>query len=129
MYFAPAVDVWAIGVMAFILSTGEFPFESPSATMQIEYSWPACASNQVVREMIDSSVFVHSAQRASVTDLLDAGWLRRTKSVPQSINSFVLDRMETEFGFSKSLVSASLAAKSRNQITTTYHLLLHSMNM
>jgi serine/threonine protein kinase len=39
-YSGPSVDIWAMGVLLFVMLTGFIPFDTPQKVVDVKYAWP-----------------------------------------------------------------------------------------
>ncbi len=132
-YHGPEVDVWSMGVILFILTTGFIPFNSSSHVMEIRYHWPNEAT--VSRELVDlvAKIFRPSSSRCSVEDMIFHPWMNdcgRIKHIartplnmtPCECNELILMHME-ELGLPSDEIKKAVLNAEHNQLSTTYALL------
>ncbi len=126
--YGPAVDVWAFGVMLFLMATGEFPFSTPEFISRMDYRWPVQSKVSDFVKQIISDVFVKSDIRCSSQNLLKSEWFagmreKRLENMrhQQEIDFKVIAKM-AEFGFDEDDVMRALLSGAHNQMTTTYYL-------
>lgn len=132
-YYGPAVDVWAVGVILYILVTGYVPFSQSSHVLEIHYFWPKEAViSENLRHFI-SGILQPESSRATVEQLCNHSWITDDgKLVPvsllksqnsENLNEEILLHMEEKLGLSVSDVKKAVLKGEHNQLATTYALL------
>ncbi|EDW72322.1 uncharacterized protein Dwil_GK20862 [Drosophila willistoni] len=80
-YDAPAVDIWSLGVILYMLVCGQAPFEKANDSetltmiMDCKYTVPSHVS-QACRQLIASMLVRDPKKRASVEELASSDWLK-----------------------------------------------------
>lgn len=127
--YGPLVDVWAFGVMLFVMAAGEFPFSTPDLIIRMKYCWPSQVHVSDLVKKIISNVFVNSDIRCSSQELLKSDWFAGTREErsetiqhQQEIDGNIITSM-ADFGFDKEEVTHAVLSAAHNQISTTYYLL------
>ena len=132
-YHGPEVDVWSMGVILFILTTGFIPFNSSAHVMEIRYHWPN--ESAMSKELVDlvAKIFRPSASRCTVDDMIYHPWMNdcgRLKQIMREplrapstgVNELLLMHME-ELGLPSEDIKKAVINEEHNQLSTTYALL------
>lgn len=96
-YVGPPVDIWAAGVLLYILITGNFPFRANSdkelyrQIMKGNYVVPEYVSISA-KHLIAKMLCVDPQKRAKASDLLKDGWFRSSSAF--SISNSLMHRTE-----------------------------------
>ncbi len=133
-YKGPAVDIWAMGVVLYVMVTGYVPFSSPDRIRTLRWDWPPGSTPSVSLQKLLSSIFQPSEKRATMDQLLSEAWANEGFSEPialpdpgplgqEQLQADILDEMQEHYGWSRDEVIAALNEHASNQITMTYHLL------
>ena len=83
-------DIWAAGVTLYMMATGNHPFESQHVfdyktqvlTTEPDYSMFTKKDDVLFAELLKKMLCKNPGTRATVTELLDDGWLTRNKKNP-----------------------------------------------
>jgi PAS domain S-box-containing protein len=134
-YKGPAVDIWACGVVLYVMTTSYLPFSSPDRIRSIRWDWPPGSTPSSSLQNLLKSIFQPASLRATTEQLLAEPWGVETFSEPikhpdkegpvqeEHLDMEILEDMEKNYGWVQDEVVAALTDHSTNQITTTYHLL------
>ena len=88
-YHGPPADVWALGVLLFVLLCGCYPFKAQSdrelykKIQYGQYSIPSHIS-QGARSLISRILKIDSQKRPSITDILKDNWIVSTDLIKVS---------------------------------------------
>jgi len=139
-YFGPKVDVWAVGVILYILATGFIPFGNVEGIATICYAWPEKASHSPRLKGLISLIFQYSEDRCTVDDIIAHAWvnddglmepiLRHHYNTDDTLNSTglvavrddVLDAVE-KIGLPRAETRESVVHGQTNSLSTAYRLL------
>lgn len=137
-YRGPEVDVWSLGVVLFVITTGFIPFNDSTHVMQIRYHWPKQGMYSSELKDIVAKIFQVSDKRIDMEGLIKHPWLnagglplieRRPLKLPmEAVNSKIVDAME-QLGFSKDDTVRAVLGDYHNQLTTTYYLMEHQLEL
>lgn len=127
-YEGPSVDIWACGVVLYLLCTGFLPFPNPQRIRSMHWEWPP--GNQPSQPLVKLlfSIFQPFESRATMDQILREPWGGpdiRWDPAPSSCDAdpeIITDMME-HYGWSEDEIRASLIHHDRSQLSTTYHLL------
>ncbi|XP_030373831.1 SNF-related serine/threonine-protein kinase [Scaptodrosophila lebanonensis] len=142
-YDAPAVDIWSLGVILYMLVCGQPPFEKANDSetltmiMDCKYTVPAHIT-QACRHLIASMLVRDPKKRATVEEIASSAWLKKTDE-PDSIEHFlplasrdqiseedhvfIIQKMTNGNIASKEEILQALDKNQYNHITATYFLL------
>lgn len=134
-YKGPGVDIWSLGVLAFVITTGFIPFNDSSNVMAIRYHWPKSRTYSASLKDMISRIFRERDSRIQMEELLNHSWLTNDGKLPPiprpplklnvtDLDKDLLEAMDV-MGFPRADVEAALLHDEHNQITTTYYLMLH----
>lgn len=138
-YHGPEVDIWSLGVVLFVITTGFIPFNDSTHVMQIRYHWPKSRKfSESLKGLVDL-IFQPSSLRCSMKDIINHPWLNDggkletiklhpLKSSVLDLDEDILNQMEG-LGFGKKDVENAIEGDAHNQLTTTYYLLEHQAEL
>lgn len=128
-YDGGAADMWALGVIFYVISTGLIPFEDVASVCSCKFD-KTCLRSLAARDLATRLIRVNVAERLTAAQacrhpfICGLGGTPCTYQLdphPQPPRADLLQQMPT-YGFSEQETAADLAADRRNQRTTTYHL-------
>lgn len=141
-YDAPAVDVWSLGVLLFMLVCGEAPFqeandsETLTMIMDCKYKLPPHIT-QECRNLIGNMLKREPGHRASLKQIMKDPWLNMGDGIPaitmplisrevisEEDHLSVIERMEEGNIATREEILRSLEKDSYDHITATYYLLV-----
>ena len=128
-YYGPHVDIWAMGVLLFVLATSYLPFNTPSNICDYRYGWPTkCSASASFRSLV-SGIFKPIDQRLSLDGIVRHPWMLEDggpvvsyhpANTKKDLDMDIVRQMEG-YGFTQQEVQESLG--QTNQISATYYLL------
>ncbi|KAL1517480.1 hypothetical protein ABEB36_001242 [Hypothenemus hampei] len=145
-YDAPAVDVWSLGVILFMLVCGQAPFqeandsETLTMIMDCKYSVPPHVSPEC-RDLISKMLIRSPEKRATLTEIATHSWLSSgneentpssdalalplisKESLPEEDHNFIVQKIVNGNIATKEEVQECLDRNEYNHITATYYLL------
>ncbi|CAM1298173.1 SNRK (predicted) [Pycnogonum litorale] len=141
-YDAPAVDVWSLGVILFMLVCGQAPFQevndSETLTMILDckYTIP-CYVSEGCRSLINQMLIRAPEKRATLEDIANNEWLRETddlqpadylplvsrEHLQEDDHAYIVQKMVNGNIASKEAILEALDKDSYDHITATYFLL------
>nr|XP_023026972.1 SNF-related serine/threonine-protein kinase [Leptinotarsa decemlineata] len=140
-YDAPAVDVWSLGVILYMLVCGQAPFqeandsETLTMIMDCKYDIPAHVS-QNCRQLISRMLLRNPEKRATLEEISKHPWLSGSKhdstdftplvlkeQLSEDDHNFILQKIVNGDIATKEEVHESLDKNEYNHITATYYLL------
>ena len=134
-YEGPEVDIWSLGVVLFVITTGFIPFNDSNHVMEIRYHWPkARVFSDGIKGFVER-IFQPSELRIKMEELLAHPWLSDSGRLPPierhplrmtdaALNQSVIAKM-VELGFAARDVTEAVLQDHHDQLTTTYYLLDH----
>lgn len=137
-YVGPEIDVWSLGVIVFIMTTGFIPFNSSAHIIEMRYHWPSDREfSEELRDLV-ARIFCTRKARCSLEDIINHAWMndggrmrpiarvpieRPSLSSSQGMNEKILQHMEHDLGLPRQDVKRSVQQGQHNQFSTTYYLL------
>ncbi|KAF6716354.1 SNF-related serine/threonine-protein kinase [Oryzias melastigma] len=142
-YDAPAVDIWSLGVILFMLVCGQPPFqeandsETLTMIMDCKYTVPTHVSS-VCRDLIDRMLQRDPKHRASLEEIESHAWLQGVdpspatkyntplvshKNLSEEEHNSIIQRMVLGDIADREAIIEALETNKYNQITATYYLL------
>lgn len=140
-YDAPAVDVWSLGVILYMLVCGQAPFheandsETLTMIMDCKYSIPAHIPDDC-KDLISKMLVKNPEKRATLSQISKHPWLAAEKDEPQldvplvsrkqlseEDHNFIVQKIVNGDIATKEEIQESLDKDEYNHITATYYLL------
>uniref|UniRef100_A0A673CES4 SNF-related serine/threonine-protein kinase n=1 Tax=Sphaeramia orbicularis TaxID=375764 RepID=A0A673CES4_9TELE len=142
-YDAPAVDIWSLGVILFMLVCGQPPFqeandsETLTMIMDCKYTVPARVSS-TCKDLIDRMLQRDPKRRASLEEIESHAWLQGVdpspatkyntplvshKNLSEEEHNSIIQRMVLGDIADREAIVEALETNKYNHITATYYLL------
>uniref|UniRef100_A0A3Q3QFR4 SNF-related serine/threonine-protein kinase n=1 Tax=Monopterus albus TaxID=43700 RepID=A0A3Q3QFR4_MONAL len=142
-YDAPAVDIWSLGVILFMLVCGQPPFqeandsETLTMIMDCKYTVPARVST-ACKDLIDRMLQRDPKRRASLEEIESHAWLQGVdpspatkystplvshKNLSEEEHNSIIQRMVLGDIADREAIVEALETNKYNHITATYYLL------
>ncbi|XP_068592048.1 LOW QUALITY PROTEIN: SNF-related serine/threonine-protein kinase [Cebidichthys violaceus] len=142
-YDAPAVDIWSLGVILFMLVCGQPPFqeandsETLTMIMDCKYTVPAHVSS-ACKDLIDRMLQRDPKRRASLEEIESHAWLQGVdpspatkyntplvshKNLSEEEHNSIIQRMVLGDIADREAIVEALETNKYNHITATYYLL------
>ncbi|KAM9851441.1 SNF-related serine/threonine-protein kinase [Aulostomus maculatus] len=142
-YDAPAVDIWSLGVILFMLVCGQPPFqeandsETLTMIMDCKYTVPAHVSS-ACKDLIDRMLQRDPKHRASLEEIEGHAWLQGVdpspatkyntplvshKNLSEEEHNSIIQRMVLGDIADREAIVEALETNKYNHITATYYLL------
>ncbi|XP_034553246.1 SNF-related serine/threonine-protein kinase [Notolabrus celidotus] len=142
-YDAPAVDIWSLGVILFMLVCGQPPFqeandsETLTMIMDCKYTVPAHVSS-ACKDLIDRMLQRDPKRRASLEEIETHAWLQGVdpspatkyntplvshKNLSEEEHNSIIQRMVLGDIADRETIVEALETNKYNHITATYYLL------
>ncbi|CAF3952298.1 unnamed protein product, partial [Rotaria sordida] len=142
-YDAPAVDIWSLGVILFMLVTGHAPFQeandSETVMMILDCSYNVPSNISLAcQNLIHRMIVREPEKRATLDEVMSDIWYRQCedddydneqyyidslKLISQDDHEFILRQMIDGNVAEKEIILKSLNDNQYNHTTATYHLL------
>ena len=144
-YLGPAVDIWALGILLFFLTTGTMPFRAPTvaslkaAILEGRFSCPASLSPHC-QSLISGILRRKSSSRLNMGQIIDHPWLegchwpsedRGYRPYPRLAAENLSDSEKavfqelSELGVSTQLLRQEMVQGVRSPAIAAYRILLH----
>ena len=144
-YLGPAVDIWALGILLFFLTTGTMPFRAPTvaslkaAILEGRFSCPASLSPHC-QNLISGILRRKSSSRLNMGQIIDHPWLegchwptedRGYRPYPRLGAENLSDSEKTVFqqleglGVSTKLLRQEMVQGVRSPAIASYRIMLH----
>eukprot|EP01111_Echinosteliopsis_oligospora_P015139 TRINITY_DN5880_c0_g1_i1.p1 TRINITY_DN5880_c0_g1~~TRINITY_DN5880_c0_g1_i1.p1 ORF type:complete len:640 (-),score=122.41 TRINITY_DN5880_c0_g1_i1:20-1939(-) len=98
-YIGPAVDIWSLGVILFVLVVGQLPWRLHPETNRIididrllagEYAFPSSVRiTPSLKDLISRMIVVEGAKRATIQEVAAHPWLSSSESTIQASSSLI----------------------------------------
>lgn len=129
-YVGPEVDIWALGVILYIMVAGYVPFCDTHELMNISYRFPPGLTLSAPLVNLIGGIFQPSAKRLSMTAILKHEWVLKRERIDirkpvTALNPVIVKQMQ-EMGFSEADVKKAVLSDAHDQISTTYYLIAHN---
>ncbi|TRY88004.1 hypothetical protein DNTS_007027 [Danionella cerebrum] len=142
-YDAPAVDIWSLGVILYMLVCGRPPFQEANDSetlimiMDCRYTVPSHVSDQC-KDLISRMLQRDPVKRASLAEIESHPWLKGVDPSPPGFSAapltshhnllpeeheFILQAMTSGSIADRNSIQEALEADRYNHITATYYLL------
>lgn len=139
-YDAPAVDIWSLGVILYMLVCGQAPFqeandsETLTMIMDCKYTVPNHISEECKR-LIARMLVRQPEKRATLEEIAKDPWLKNTQSdntaiplisrqnISEEDHSIIVQKMVNGEIATKEQILDALDKNAYNHITATYYLL------
>ncbi|XP_059137387.1 putative sperm motility kinase W [Peromyscus eremicus] len=135
-YDALAIDMWSLGVLLYVLVTGQFPYEETTfdgmcrVITTTKYPIPYHLSKPCII-LIEQLLMVPSKHRITICQLQERQWLGNIKEHAALATKEILPKiMETmcTMGYTSEEIVSSLKHKQLNNLTATFNILKYKLS-
>jgi PAS domain S-box-containing protein len=135
-YDGPAADLWALGVLLYIMATGFVPFSTSSDTVKMSFRWPRCPYSPELRHLV-GRLLCAAKDRANMTEVITHPWMTENGHVPlildraphqrpSDLNEDILAQMEN-LGLPRESARIAILNEDYSQLSVTYTLIEQKM--
>ncbi len=115
LYLGPPVDVWAMGVMLFVMATSYVPFRGPQNVVDIDFSWPReIALSDELKDLVERIFVLRPNERITLKELRSHAFVQLPKEELSeesiAIDTRAIDQLVVEMGVSRELVLQSISS-------------------
>ncbi|CAO2608043.1 Sperm motility kinase [Lemmus lemmus] len=135
-YDGLAVDMWSLGVLLYVLVTGQFPYKATTfrgmhrLITNTQYPIPYHLSKPCYT-IIAQLLTVPTQQRITICQLLKSQWMGHIKNhtgpTTKEILPKLIETMRT-MGYNLEEILSSLRQRKPNKVTATFNILKHKMS-
>ncbi|KJE96447.1 snrk protein [Capsaspora owczarzaki ATCC 30864] len=142
-YDGPAVDIWSLGVILYMMVCGSLPFQEAGASetivhiMEGRFTIPAHVSSECA-DLIRGMLIVEPTKRMSLSVIKQTAWITAADDTPIEVKEPVFDianlppheqelvfQRLKEIDIDRETVLKSLASDAYDHVTATFYLLAH----